>query len=649
MKSHGKRKGILALLLIALLLAGVIGGAVWISGDTESGRSSETDPASDDENEAGFEDGMDSAAGEFEDELAEDLVNDSAARIAAFDVEPVEPAPPTPAPNNLPTTGGLLASGRLLDAATSEPLPLYAFALHDGGGGRIRLATDERGAFAATEALRPGLLRAVFSEAGRAVADAAELRADDEGKVAAITLRIESGPTYRFVTSPLPASPIEEFTARLVLNTPSGPPRVRGTLGGGTAAWVRFAPIRDTNGEGRIILDSADGVWRGLCTVNLGQGIQRGVVTVSMQAFASIRVTVVDGADRPVPDAIVTWDTGESGKPRVQGTRKTGQVGFERIASETGTLTVRKLRYVDDERALTPQIGELTEALVRMVPAPSAGAIEGTVFSDSGTYARDVSVRLLPLGEGASGVKQLTTKLAWTGSDGARVGRFRFDDLPVGRWRVAIAEEDWYDWEPRRFDDVESPTGGLEFRVHDTVPVVDLVFDPVGVDGQPVSGFTVRLLVGSESFATNGGGGPLVVSACPVDKPLRWRIDSRGLKAAFGDWSSLAPLASQSEHDQRGARPMLERGAAQMFRVVRSDNRRPIAGVVAIVEGREVGQTDGQGRIVVEADEEKSRVTFRYKEWRQMDVMNFSMNVRDSKTFERTVRLEVPKNQRKKR
>jgi hypothetical protein len=126
-------------------------------------------------------------------------------------------------------------------------------------------------------------------------------------------------------------------------------------------------------------------------------------------------------------------------------------------------------------------------------------------------------------------------------------------------------------------------------------------------------------------------------------------LDAVGHASAFGEWSSLSPLEAVDGRERRGARIELDRGAAQMLRVVRSDKRRPIEDVVAVDDGREVGRTDKSGRIVLRADDESAKIVFRWKEWRMLDAANFSGMARRNAPFERTIRLEVPRNERRRR
>ncbi len=544
--------------------------------------------------------------------------------------------------------GSLLAHGRVVDAATSEPLPSYALVLRDSKKRTAQVVTDASGAFAAVVALLPGPLTIRASERSREFDLAAELVIGADGSVLPIELRVESGPTYRLAIAPANAPSIDQLTAFVGTSSERDSSRARGTLGGGAEPWVRFSGLPRNASEGEIVLDSRDGVWRGRAKVGFGRGVQRGIVPIVLETFAALEVRVVGVDDRPIARATVTWAPNPGGRPREQTTGENGIVVWERATPEAGVLSVRITRYLDFELPLVLVDGVRRVEIVRPVRAPAAGSIRGTVVSDTGSYERDVSLRLLPFADGRGGVPALSAKVEWSSVSGARVGRFSFDDLPVGRWYCQLSEDDWYQWEPRRVE-VETPRGDLVFVVHDAVPVADLEFEPRDENGAVLSRpFEVRLLVKGEPRLHRSREGRVLVQAFPVDSPLRWRVDADGRAAVFGGWPELAPLSSVGGRERRGAAPILESGWAQTFRVVRQDNSKAIAGATAIVDGRELGVTGADGRIVLHAGAKPKRVQFRFKDWKMRGNASLAP-ASGSVEFESVVRLEVPKNARKKK
>lgn len=544
--------------------------------------------------------------------------------------------------------GSLRARGRVVDAATGETLPGYALELKDARGKIARSTTDAVGVFALEKALTPGPLMIRAPERGPGFDLAAELAIDPStSEVRPIELRVVSGPTYRVVIEPTRAPPLAEHDVSLVLN--NGKVRVRGTVGTGEPAWVRFAPMPDDaarKDRARLTLNSRDGVWVGAALVRVGVGRQAEVVILSVSPESALEVRVVDGDGQALANAFVSWTIPSGINSRDSVTRSDGRAVFERVGSDSGTLQVRLVRWRDHESTFALVRGERRVETVTMQRAPSAGSIGGTIVSDSGTYERDVRMRLVPLDAGR-GVRSLETNVRWTTRSSARVGLFDFDDLPLGRFRLDVRENDFYAWEPRRTE-VEAPREGLVFTVKDTVLIADLAFEPREEDGSPYSGrFEVRLDATNESRVRNGRDGSLVVTEFPIDKPLRWRLDAPGRAAEFGTWSDLAPLASVGGRERRGAAPVLACGWAQMFRVVHQNNAKAIAGATAVVDGREVGVTGADGRVVLRAESAPTVVQFRFKDWKTSWTADV-VPEKSSTSYEATVRLLPPKNARKK-
>jgi hypothetical protein len=536
-----------------------------------------------------------------------------------------------------------VASGTLLDAVTSEPLPDYTFELTDSARRKVRVTTDARGGFQSAKPLVPGPLEARWFEASREPVPVGELRIGANGVAEPLALRVASGPTYRVALTPAEAPPLAEHAFVLTLDEGRG--SARGRAVAGDEPRVRFGPFAagtDVSGRAQIAATSSDGIWVGSRGVAAGLGLRNGVVEIPLKALAVLEVRVVDPSGSALAGAVVTWSGTESEKTRESSTGADGRAVLQRVGPEAGVVNVRLVRWRDLEAPVVLTAGERRVETLTLAPAPSAGSIRGLVTSDTGLYDARLSFRLVPRDDG-QGARPLTAKVAWETDAGARTGSFRFDDLPPGRWRLNVVEDDWYEWEPRSME-VEAPLDGLHFRVHDAVPVCDLRFEPQeawgGSFGEP---YEVRIASGGEVRAFDWKGGTTVVTAFPVDKALRWRVDARGRASAFGDWSDLAPLLAADGREQRGARPHLAKGWAQLYRVVRSDNKKAAPDVLALVDGREAGRTDASGRIELRAPSTPQSVTFRFKDWRLKDRVSVAPPRAGSLEFERTVRLDVPK------
>ncbi len=623
------------ILSILAALALVLAGAWWIGAAPEAENGAPLDVARD-EPEAGSEPGPELAL----DGLADGDELDSPERVALLERETAEDSPAV----GVERGGAWIARGTLVDAATGEPLPDYRFELLDSGKDNVFVTTDGEGAFETTKRLLPGEIRARFLEASRDLVSVGELRAGPDADAEPLALRVASGPTYRVELAPADAPPLEEHSIWLALDNGRG--RFRGVARSGDPRLVRFAPFpvgTEVAGTAKIVVESRDGVWRGARGVALGIGRQARAVVIELEALAALEVRVVDPEGSALENAVVSWTIPSGGNPREASTRKDGVAVFERIQAEIGTVRVRLVRWRELEMPLTLVQGVRRVETITLTRAPSAGSIRGTIVSDSGAYERKVSMRLVPLDLGR-GVRSLDARVVWTTKSGARVGRFDFDDLPAGRFRLEVSENDFYAWEPRRIE-LEAPREDVLVVVKDAVAVADLAFEPREEDGTAFTGsFEVRLAALGETRVFGGQDGILVLPQFPVDAPLRWRIDASGRAASFGAWPELAPLPSVAGRERRGAAPVLPRGWAQLYRVVRSDNRKPIEDALAVVDGREAGRTDALGRIVLRADARPGKVVFRWKDWRVADRIDTTPLRQGSNDFERTVRMEAPKN-----
>ncbi|MCY2959446.1 MAG: carboxypeptidase-like regulatory domain-containing protein [Planctomycetota bacterium] len=628
-----------AILAVLAALALVLVGAWWIGSEPAQfpGAESQVDEAAE---ESGGAPGLEDPA---------DAVEDPLERAVAVGVEePNAVAPSSAGPLVEAPSPGLRVRGTLLDAATGEPLPAYTFELQDGRAKTERLVTDEHGVFSTTQPLTVGPLRARYLEASQDRVDAGSLRALGDGTAEPLDLRVASGPTFRLALTPAGVPGPDALSGRLQLLVSEGSSVARGEARVGTPPWIRIGPLpAGAQGDAELVLDSRDGVWRGRTSVRVALGIQPGILSVTMQAFSALAVHVVGGDDgAPLANAVVAWKPASGQRGRDQTTDRDGRASFDRLSAEPGSLLVRSARHLEFELPIVLLTGQRREEEVRLVRAPSAGSIRGLVFSDTGQYAERLEMRLV-LADQRDGPRPLSATVAWNTEGSTKVGRFAFDDLPPGRWKLSVAEADWYEWEPRRTE-VEAPLDGVQFRVHDSVPVADLVFEPVDEQGERLLDFEVRVVGGGETRVERSWKPPLILPAFPVQKSLRWRVDAAGRAAAFGDWDSLSPLVAVGGREQRGARPLLARGWAQLYRVIRSDNKKPVAGATAVVDGRESGSTDAQGRIVLRADARPARVSFRWKDWRLTDPVDLAPLRPGSNDFERTIRLEAQKNSKKK-
>jgi len=629
------------LAVAALGLVALVAGAAWWIAEPAAAPSAAIEPESVEPESRVPADDL------AENDLADPLTQERelAPVVAVPDSEP-EAATQSDAPAHRASVTVLL-----LDAATSEPLPDYRFELIDSRRQRVQVVTDAEGKFEA--ALHAGSLRARFSEVlDRQWVDAGELRFGVEGGVEPLVLRVASGPTYRLAITSSGAVPSGELRARLRARGTEGPVHASGSVHDAPVMWTRFGPIEAaTEPEARLTIESADGVLRGTTQVALGPGVRPGVVEVTLNALCAVEVRLLDPEGEPLRQALVTLKLGQQGEDGSV-TSRTGDDGnarFDFLAARVATLLVRIARFQEVEQPLVLQPGQVTKADVLLARAPTLGAIRGIVLSDTGRYDEAVRIHLVqadpPDGQNAL---TLDGKVEWDKVREVATGRFAIEDVPAGRWRLNVSEDDWFEWEPRGFD-VEPPLEGFQLRVHDAVPVADLVFHPRTEGGAPFqTAYELRLASGSATDYERSNGGDLLIPSFPIEKLLRWRIDAPGCAPAIGDWSGFVTEPAVEGREQRGARPALLLGWGELYRVTRSDNRRAIEGAAVLVDGREMGKTDKNGRVYVSAAAKPSSVTFRYRDWKLERKVDLNPPRRGSREMERSVRLQVPKPKAKK-
>ncbi len=536
-------------------------------------------------------------------------------------------------------------TGQLLDAATSEPLPEYAFELVDVRNQRQRLSTDAEGRFDAT--LHAGPLRARFLEMPRGpILEVGEVRFDAKGAAPApLVLRVESGPTYRLSLAPRGMFTLEDLRSSLRMRGPEGALVGSGRVHDAPTPWVRIGPLAaDADPAAQLTIESRDGVWRGTTTVSFGPGVRPGIASLTLEALGALEVRVLDPDGKPVADANVVLGF-DDGRSLLRRTQAEGLARFEFITASRATLKVNAARFLDHDQPVDLISGQVSKKEAWIARAPSLGAIRGVVRSDSGRYRERVAVRLAPL-DRPDGPPPISAQIVWS-QDAPTTGSFTIEDVPAGRWNLSVVEDDWFEWEPRHAD-VEAPLVGFELRVHDAVPVADLVFQPHTLGGAPFDApYNLRVSSGGSTDVQRATGVSAVVPSFPADQPLRWRVDATGCAPAVGDGTAFVVGSSSDGREQRVARPVLEPGWGELYRVTRSDNRRAVEGATVLVDGREMGKTDKDGRVYVRAAAKPSSVTFRFRDWKLEKKVDLSQRG-GSRDIERSVRLQPPKPKAKK-
>jgi len=537
-----------------------------------------------------------------------------------------------------PRPDSAVARGRLVDAATGEPLPDYVMRLHDAAGRREEVVTDAEGRFATPSPLANGDLRIRFLDSRsspRSLPAIVREHAVSGGCAPEIDLAVASGPTYRFSLTPEDAVPATELLARLRLASrdaqvvldpePLRPPA------GDDSPWVRFAPVPEKFDRAVAIdLESKDGLWVGTAQVSAVRGVVSGVVPIRLEARGVLRGVVVGADGELVEGAQVRflWTTA-AGKQRRAGARteSDGAFRFPALEEAAGRLSVRSLRHAPEDLEVRIAPGMFTTQNVLLRPLPPVGAIQGRLESQTGTYASSVDVELRVIESAAFTdfpPPPASVRVAWETVEARRVGAFDFPGLPAGKYEVTVRDDGWFAWEPKSVS-LSPPASGFRFLVRDDLAHAEFAFRVRDSDGGG------RL----ENFHASiqaAGGQPRwkrcrsevpVLSRFPLERRFKWRVDREGFEPAIGDERAFSIEESREGRVWRFAEVDLRRGWGEVFRVVSRAKGKPIAGALVRLDGRDAGTTGADGTAKVFAPERPRTVEVVYRDWVPAESIDF--------------------------
>lgn len=520
-----------------------------------------------------------------------------------------------------------IVAGLLVDAGTSEPLPHYALRIQDSAKRREDLLTDERGRFRTGSPMADGTIRVTpFDDPAhaRALPEIAVERRVVDGEAADVDLSVPCGPTYLLSIASSEAVVPTTLAARLRIRSPDdvrdlGPEPVRA----GDPPWVRFAPVpADYDRCDRLELRSQDGLWLGSTGASTLAGVAPGLARVELEARAVLAGKVVDSGGTPVAGASVAFEgTTASGKPygRKTGTRGDGSYRCEFLSEGTGTVSVRSLGHLPQEAAIRVIGRATTQQDFVLAALPPAGAIRGSVASETGTYRGQVDVVLKAVGgaDPAARPPPRTTSVLWEEKDGRAVGAFDFESLPAGEYELSVRDGTWFTWLPRTWN-ASPPSEDVRFVVHDDLAHAEFVFRPRDAETGAAldASYAWWSVQGAASGSKEVRADDAFLARFPIDRSFRWRLDRAGYRPAFGDEKAFAVEDVRDGRIRRIAEVDLAPGWGEVFRVVRRGNQKPIAGAKILLDGREAGTTKRDGTCLVGARERPDKVDVAYRDWK---------------------------------
>lgn len=265
------------------------------------------------------------------------------------------------------------------------------------------------------------------------------------------------------------------------------------------------------------------------------------------------------------------------------------------------------------EIPLTVLAGETTKLEVRLNCEAVAGAIRGTITSESGAY-RDPRVNLDLHHADDHGSAAGNVEVSWTQSGGRWVGAFVFADLPSNDYCVCVRARP-YAISPQEHI-AARPGESVEFRVLDNAPRVSLglrVFEKES--GLELDEFSLTSNAESPVSHTRvARSNQIALESIPENGDFHWSISKRGYGCASGMLRDVRGTWVV-DGSRRWIRVELARGTSLSISVAARDHER-IAGATIVIDGADVGVTDERGVLRLVRDEHPHWIDVRYRDWR---------------------------------
>gem|GEM_PF-3588694 len=407
--------------------------------------------------------------------------------------------------------------GRLVDAATDEPLPDYVVELVDARGWRRTLCSDGRGRLELSGLFARGPIefRGCAEELGPE--RARRLLAVHEHRPAgasppSVSIALPSGPTYRLrLEMPPGLTPTDlrasiaprSWTLERVADYAETFP-----LRAGDPPWVRF-PLEVVRAqEAQLVVTDAARRWSGQSPVEAGPGLHPSPVPLRLERRAYLRGRVVDDSGEAVPRAQV--ELARVGDSTSDGPRRTDSNGlgtfhFEGLEAGRYELFARHRRSGLGRLALEVGTETSEPVVLRLEAHDLAGDVAGLARSLSGSFRGPVLIELLPLGSTAELVPRRRLRPRWEEHGGAWEAPFRFEGVPRGRYELrSTAEEVEFVVEPRARE-LSPPAEGLDLLVRDDLPRYRLGLLVVDADsGRWIHGAQLRIVDAAGELAFEG-------------------------------------------------------------------------------------------------------------------------------------------------
>jgi len=545
--------------------------------------------------------------------------------------------------------------GRVLDRRTAQGLPdLWVRLRRRGETSLVR--TDERGYFFADRALPKGMVSArVGIDEWDPSLESSPIRLEHDPAAAAEVrhvLRVDAGPGYRLEFLPIEVRNPERWKARLVERDDRGDERAWSwrSLRPGELPWLRYEGVEhepDPRYSARIELRLEGGDRYSRAAVRRTIGVAEEPVRFVLCRLAAFGGEVIDPTGRPVVDARIalrqltgrTLPVGSDAWQRAY-TRRSGVFLFEH-GVEPGRYRVRVASAGREDVDFTLDLEEegISGYRIRLKEVPIAGAVSGELRTD-GAGGTPVALLSLRSTDGSGVARWLHPKEEeplW-GSLTAEEARlsFTFEDVPVGRYELALFPLDGRPWQPRALE-LEAPATGLSFTAGEGAPPVAYSFD-VRDRGTGEGLPEFRAVFRAPGWWNPEGLrlSPGVAAAIPPDTGLTWMVYQPGFRPSYGELprevegTALAiPVELEPGWGAElwlrdvgggGDRPELDTWAT-MARVHLAP---PVRGVPVLADGVVLGASDESGVVRVSLGAEPGRLEVGGAEWEAIDSAFFA-------------------------
>ena len=529
--------------------------------------------------------------------------------------------------------------GRVAAAASSAPrAPLRGQLLDDAGGalpdyrvlvrdseGRLALAdSDEFGRLETAESFAAGSLLLRGIDHGDLMHDRdqdltyyhrpdLESTRDAPGGEPEWTFRV--GPTYTLDTE-LPAGTVaEDFDVEL---HPLGRNPVigvgRAPLRPGGQPWVRFnAHVPYMNGEGpwALRVRSEDGYWSGQAIVETRVGVHHEPVALEISARGRLEGTCrttegpllgqltnlplrpVDGAELEAADWEAIYLRGD------------GRFEGQHLPPGEYELFFRTQRHRRQTQRVLIEAGRTTTVELLVERRDDLASISGVVVSSAGPLPLD-RARLMIRHSAVFG-NFFVTHVETHGEGEFERGTFRFEDVPLGEYTLALVDEAKLALEP---SELTVSAGDTDVRLRCRSVTEEertryvLIVRVSGSD-EPLRYPRFGHRIAGSSTMFNGDADGRVDFSIAAGQAFEWMVGADGFVPRWG-----------SELDFVGEEPLtveLDPGWGTEFYVYAG--LEPLEGIELLLDGESVGVTDAGGHLRVVLAEKPERLSITSDEW----------------------------------